>query len=271
MLKDYLKKDLIFIDPEVKGKKELFKYLSNELEKNGIVKSKKQFFSSLVKREELGNTELQPNIAIPHAHCSTVNKLFLSIVVSKKGIEYGKDNLGPVKLLFLVGCSSASPREYIKLLATVARITKIPEIIDRMTSCTQPEDVLAILSEHDLYESPLYKKEHFMMKVTLYKNDILSDVLAALIELGVNNASVVASTSLAQLISSNIPVFAGLKLYSIADDVRTSTVFAIISDETTAGKLYSILKDEGVDLEQAGNGYIKTFKVKEVIGHSDEL
>lgn len=271
MLKDYLRKELIFINPDIKNKQALFKYLAEQLENKRIVTNKKIFFNSLVERENLGNTELQANIAIPHAHCSTVNKLFLAIVTSRNGIEYGREELGPVKLLFLVGCSSSAPREYIKLLAAVARITKIPDIIGRMASCSQPEQVLQILKEHDFYDSPLYSKEQYMMKVTLYNNEILNDVLAGLIELGVNNASIVSSTSLARLISYNIPVFAGLKLYSKVDEVKTNTVFAVISDKSTASKLYSILKDEGADLENPGNGYIKIFKVKEVIGHADEL
>jgi mannitol/fructose-specific phosphotransferase system IIA component (Ntr-type) len=84
MFKDYLNEALIYINPDIKDKKGLFRFFGDELEKKGLINNKKRFIRSLQEREFIGNTELVPHIAIPHTHNSCINKMFISLVIFTK-------------------------------------------------------------------------------------------------------------------------------------------------------------------------------------------
>lgn len=271
MLKNYLKDDLIFINPAVDDKKKLFLFIAGILTKKGLITKKNRFFNSLMEREELGNTELARNTAIPHVHCSSVKKLFISIIISKTGIDYGHPDNGPAKIIYLIGCPSGNNKEYLQLLANVARMIKTPDLTNRMIECTSVKDVLNLLKAHDLYDGKFSEIDNSLLIITLYKVDWLNSVLSALVELGIGSASIITSTSLAKRLTYDIPVFAGLKLKGLTKDAETAIVFTNIPDTNLSGQLCSLLKDEGLDFEEPGNGYMQLFKVKEIIGHSDEF
>lgn len=271
MLPFYVKDDLIFINPPIKTKKELFRFLAEDLQQKGYVKNKKTFYKSLMERERLGNTELIPHIAIPHAHCPAAEKLFMSVVVSKKGIDFGNNAHGPVNVVFLFGCASSHNKDYLRLLGTTARIIRSKDFLDKASVCSSSRDLKNLLNKLDPYDSDLIYTDNKLLVITLYQQEKLTDLLWALMEVGISNASVVKSSSLGKKLAYEIPVFAGLKFKNRAKKIETTNVFVTISYDEIPRKLASILKDEGLDFEKPGNGYMQTFKIAELIGHSNEF
>jgi hypothetical protein len=97
-----------------------------------------------------------------------------------------------------------------------------------------------------------------------------SDVYSALVEVGISNASIVDSASLAQKIAYEMPVFAGLRLMSHHKSSNSILVICYLQNKKTADKLANLLKQYNIDLNKQGTGFIQLIKVEKVIGNFNE-
>ena len=271
MLKRYINRDLIVIDPPLKNKKELFKFMAEHLSHKGYVENRNDFLKALMRREEVANTEILPNVAIPHAGCSGVEQLFLFILISKAGIDYDNVALGPVNIVFLFGCDNQHNREYLRLLAKSARLLKNKEFNERIIAADSPGEILDILDEFDRETVEERPEEDYLMILTIYDNNKLHDVLTAMLEVGINNASVIKSTSMARRISYEIPVFAGLSMLSKRKSLETAVVLSTVHDKRIVSRLVSLLKELHIDLAQKGSGFLQLFRTNIIAGNVDEI
>jgi mannitol/fructose-specific phosphotransferase system IIA component (Ntr-type) len=272
MLERFINQDLIIINPKARNKKELFKEMTRHLAKKGYIESQRYFYRSLLQREQAGNTEILPNIAIPHAGCEYVENLFLMIVICKEGIDYGNPRLGAVKIIFLFGCANQHNKIYLRLLAKSARLLKNPVLSEKLLNSVHPDQIIEIIKEFDQdTEDNNMQPEHFLMLITLFKKHKLPDLLSAMLEVGIHNAAVVSSTSLARRIAYLIPVFAGLSIHSHKKSIESSLVISTITDKQIPRHLAAILKEQQIDLTEPGTGYIQLFPTKIVIGNIDEF
>jgi len=269
MWKKIIDKNLIVIDPPVKNKKELFEGMVNHAYSHDYILNEKKFLDALLEREKMANTELIQGIALPHARSSVTEKLFLSIIIIKNGIDYDNPDLGPVKIIFFFGCDNNSNKEYLQLLAKSNRLLRTTGFHSRLLACNKVEDVLALMNEYDDDVSSS-EHNHYLMIVTLNDPDRNGDVMNALVELGITNASIVEADSMAKTLAYEMPVFAGLSYMAQGKSKRSSLIMAHVEAKDTASKLAEILKENGIDLTVSGNGFIQTIKVEEVIGNFEE-
>lgn len=271
MLRKYTNEELLIINPQVKTKKDLFKLLTEHLANKGYIRNRKRFYKSLLTREQIANTEILPHIALPHAGCSEVERMFLLILISREGIDYDHPNFGKVNIIFLFGCDNRQNKEYLRLLAKSARLLKIPQFSDKLINATHKDEVLEIVEEYDKEEKEEESKDYSMMLITLFKKQKLHDLLTAMLEIGVNNAAVINSTSMARRIAYEIPVFAGLSIQSKKRSLETALVISTISEKKIPQKLVSLLKEQELDLTEPGNGFIQLIPTKIISGHIDEF
>ncbi|HDR03981.1 MAG TPA: hypothetical protein ENN84_01870 [Candidatus Marinimicrobia bacterium] len=67
--------------------------------------------------------------------------------------------------------------------------------------------------------------------IVLNNGDYLDEVLEAFLELGISGATVLDSTGMGQIISRDLPIFAGFKnAFSVAQP-SNKTIFTIVKDE----------------------------------------
>ncbi len=271
MLLDHTNQRIIYINPNVKNKKELFRFISNDLANKGLVINPTSFYVSLMDREKIGNTEFLPEIAIPHAHCTSAKKLFLTIIISKEGIDFESPVRGNAKLVLLIGCHSANNKEYLKLLANASRIVRNTDLVSKLLTCSTPDEVINLLQKDDLHNGSNNQEDKSLLVITLHKREKLADLLTSLVEMGIGNASIVSASSLSKRIAYEIPIFAGLKLRNSIKSPETNLIFATISDNKLPSQIASLMKEEGIDFNKPNNGFIQVFSLKEIIGHSDEF
>jgi len=271
MLEQFTSRNLILVNPKSTNKVDLFIEMTDVLYEQGIVSDKKAFHKSLLAREAIANTEIIPNVAIPHTGCSGVEKLFLLIVISKEGIDYDNRELGPVNIVFLFGCSSQNNREYLKLLAKSARLLNSQNFREKLVNSQSPDEVLAAICTSDCTIIDKDQKVEYLLIITLYNQGRLPALLSAIMETGINNASIINSSSMAKRIAYEIPVFAGLNLRSKKKQNQTSTVICTVSDNRTPNRLAMIMKENNLDLNRSGNGFMQIFKLKSLIGVYDEF
>ena len=271
MLTNYTTKDLIIIDPQVNSKSELFEKMVNHLYNFDYVGHKKKFLQALLAREEIANTELMEGVALPHSRSEAVEKLFLSIVIHRQGIEYDNQEMGKAKIIFFFGTSEKFNKEYLQLLARSARILKNEEFRERLLACEKPEAVILLLDQFDHEEvGNTDIKTNFLMLLTLHQGQKTNDVLSSLVEMGVTNASIINIETLSSKISHDLPVFSSLYYDNKKKHKNSVLITCQISELSLASKLAKVLQKNGIDLTIKGNGHIQIIQSDVSIGNPEE-
>jgi mannitol/fructose-specific phosphotransferase system IIA component (Ntr-type) len=270
MWKKIIDRNLIVINPAVKNKTELFEGLVNHAYNQDYIRNKKKFLEALIEREEMANTELAPGIALPHARTNATEKLFISIVIFKQGLDYDNPEMGPVKIIFFFGCNELQNKEYLQVLAKSNRILKQKSFREKLLKCETVDEVVDLLSEFEDEEQSDEESSNYLLILTLNDTSKTEEVMSAMVELGITNASILDATSMAKKLAYEMPVFAGLSYMAQGKSKHSSLIFAHIEYREIARKLANLLKENGIDLYKTGVGFIQTIKVDDVIGNFEE-
>jgi mannitol/fructose-specific phosphotransferase system IIA component (Ntr-type) len=271
MLSHYTNKDLIIIEPQVKDKDELFEKMVNHLYNLDYILHKNSFLKALKDREEVSNTELMPGVALPHSRSDSVQKLFLSIVLIKDGIDFGNPEMGKAKIIFFFGTTDKFNKEYLQLLAKSARLLKNEEFQEKLLLCNEAGQVLQLIDHYDKPDAEVTEsKTHYLMLITLHDAHRLDDLLTYLVELGITNASVLDSISLSNRITLDIPVFSGTYYADKKKHKESEIVMCLINDQSIAYRLSDLLKENNIDFHKKGTGYIQLIETSMLIGNPDE-
>ncbi len=133
MLDKLLSVDRIILDMKAGNKDEALKEL---LEKAQLPEDKEAVvLDALKKRESIGSTGIGKGIAIPHTRSIVLDKVYLVVGRSKKGVNFDALDDRPVHLFFLL---CAPPQDigttYLVMLGKIAQIarklTKSQEYMD---------------------------------------------------------------------------------------------------------------------------------------------
>lgn len=270
MWKDIINEDMIIIDPKVNDKDDLFEKMVNHVYNHDLIKSKNNFLKALQKREQVSNTELMDGIAIPHARSETVSNLFLSIIIIKDGIDYENAEKGAAKIIFFFGCDEKHNKEYLQLLAKSNRLLKMSSFQEQLLKCNTSSDVMKLLEKYEAEHTAEDINEKYLMIVTIHKTDFTSDVLSTMVEMGITDASLVESTSMARKLAYEMPIFAGLSYLSQNKSKESNLILAVIKNPRLAKRLYDLLKDNGIDFGQKGNGFIQLIRIEAILGDYEE-
>ena len=270
MWSNYINKDLITLNPVVKGKDELFSKMVNHAYNLDLIVKNDEFLSVLKERESKGNTQIMKDVALPHARSIHVEKLFMQIVVFRDGFDYGNSDLGDVRLVFFFGSPDNNNKEYLQLIAKSSRLLRNKEFRDGIINAVTPEDIMAVLNRHDSEEAKFKRTDYYTMKVIIHDEEMTNEVLSALAELGVTNGTISECTSIARKIAYEIPVFAGFGYLNDEKSTKTVCIESIINNRDISTKLYRILRENNIDLNNPNTGYIKLTRVEEIIGNTEE-
>ncbi|MGC8894937.1 MAG: PTS sugar transporter subunit IIA [candidate division WOR-3 bacterium] len=123
MLDKLLSVDRIILDMKAGNKDEALKEL---LEKAQLPEDKEAVvLDALKKRESIGSTGIGKGIAIPHTRSIVLDKVYLVVGRSKKGVNFDALDDRPVHLFFLL---CAPPQDigttYLVLLGKIAQIAR---------------------------------------------------------------------------------------------------------------------------------------------------
>lgn len=270
MWKEILDKNLIIINPEISSKKELFEKMVNHVYNHDYIMNQKKFLEALWNREEMSSTELIPEVAFPHARSKVVEKLFVCIIIIKDGIDYHNPELGPAKIIFFFGSSEKYNKIYLQLLAKSSRILKEPDFRAQILKAQTRDEIYEILIAQDEEETESKEDDNYLMILTLNDINKMNEVLSSMVEVGITNASIVDTISMAKKLSYEMPIFAGLSYMSQGKSKRSNVIMCYITRKDIAYKLRSLLKKNGVDLDKIGTGFIQLVKVDSIIGNFEE-
>ncbi|HPO49678.1 MAG TPA: PTS sugar transporter subunit IIA [Spirochaetota bacterium] len=268
MLNNVIEKDLIFINPAIKNKEELFSFISQKAEKKGLVSSSKEFQDGLFERENQVTTELKPGIAIPHAKIEGVKKIFCSLMISKKGIKFSGGFSKGAEIIFIIGSPLNDPN-YLKVLGAIARLLDKEEFINDLKKSEVVDDVLKAIQKHGGTKKEEEGKTKYLVSLSINVNYSIKSLSALFLEVGIRQPILYTGEYIYAKMNFGLPMigFAGMGVKGQMTDNKT--IQGICDDVESVSKLNSLLKDVGIDLSKPGVGSLYSVELHNFYGGAD--
>ena len=107
------------------------------------------YVNGMLAREETMSTYLGEGVAIPHGQYDNREEIFetgISVLQIPAGILWEEDEDDEEKAYLVIGIA-ASKDEHVGVLAKLAEAIEEEEIVEKLRTTTDPEEVLAILGD----------------------------------------------------------------------------------------------------------------------------
>jgi hypothetical protein len=111
----------------------------------------------------------------------------------------------------------------------------------------------------------------YLLLITLNKEEYLDDVLSCLVELGIQDATIVETQSMENALAYKIPIFAGLRFQLGGGKPYSKTILAVTDNKNVGKEIISMLKEIDINFEEEGTGRIITIKIESVLGSVPEI
>jgi PTS system nitrogen regulatory IIA component len=139
--------------------KEVLEQLTEPLEGQDLIKDNTAYLQKLVDRENLHSTAIAPHVAIPHARSPAtagLKRSALVVGICPEGTDFNADDQSKTHVFLLI-CSE-DDMVHLRLLAKISKLLSKPKVIDRLITCKNSEQVIALLSETE-WKIALSKEE----------------------------------------------------------------------------------------------------------------
>lgn len=105
-----------------------------------------------------------------------------------------------------------------------------------------------------------------LLVCVINKPELLDDVLAGFLEVGIPGCTVIDSKGMGKIVSQDIPIFSGFK--GLFPGVRESnfTIFSLIKEKETLENAIRVVQAVYGDFEQPSSGILFTVPVSRVVG-----
>ena len=103
------------------------------------------------------------------------------------------------------------------------------------------------------------------MVIILNRVEYLEDLLAAFLEIGISGATVLNSVGMGQIISKNIPIFAGLSDAFPGSSPSNRTILAVV-EERQVKRMARMVEEVCGSLDEPGTGLMVSLSLDEVLG-----
>lgn len=104
----------------------------------------------------------------------------------------------------------------------------------------------------------------------LNKEEQLESLLEGFIEIGISGATIIDSIGMGHVLSSDVPIFAGLRFMFAGSRPYNKTIISVIKDEKIDPLKELIEKILG-PLEKSGSGILLLLDVADVVGLKPEI
>ena len=148
-LREFFSLDAVELDLKGSAKDDVLKELIGLLKLDE--KSDSMLFKMLKRRENLGSTGIGRGIAIPHCRSLVVNKLRVAFGRKPGGVDFKAMDDKPVHFLFLIVAPPLEvSNQYLPVLGKIAQFGKEPDVPQKLSQLTTPEDFMKLLADKQL-------------------------------------------------------------------------------------------------------------------------
>ncbi|ETR68506.1 MAG: PTS system, nitrogen regulatory IIA component [Candidatus Magnetoglobus multicellularis str. Araruama] len=145
---DVLDKKAIIPDLKSTDKKGVLQELSRPISEL-INVTQEDLMDVLIERERLGSTGIGNGIGIPHGKMKNLDKLALSLGISRQGIDFESIDGRPTHLFFLLITPEKSTGIHLKLLAHISRILRNEMFKQKLMKAHTADELYRIIDDLD--------------------------------------------------------------------------------------------------------------------------
>ena len=99
----------------------------------------------------------------------------------------------------------------------------------------------------------------------------LEEVLEGFLEVGVTGATIIDTVGMGQILSTEVPIFAGFRSMFRGATTVNKTIFSVIDEAGKVNEVLGIIDEVCGSLEEPGNGIVFTIPIENVRGLMPEL
>ena len=101
--------------------------------------------------------------------------------------------------------------------------------------------------------------------------DKLDEILEGFLEIGVTGATVIDTVGMGQILSSDVPIFAGFRSLFRGASAVNKTIMSVIRDPDIIPEIMQIIEEAVGSLDEPGSGIAFTVPISDVRGLMPEL
>ncbi|MFH1879145.1 MAG: PTS sugar transporter subunit IIA [Candidatus Omnitrophota bacterium] len=148
---ELLNKDAVSVDLKSKDKETILSELVSLLVSAGNIKKTDtaDVLKKLKERENLGSTGIGKGVAIPHAKCPKVKKMFSAFGISKEGLDFKSLDGEKTYIFFLLVAPGETPGPHLKALAKISRLLDDKFVRDRLRMAKNAQEIFKIVKEEE--------------------------------------------------------------------------------------------------------------------------
>jgi fructose-specific phosphotransferase system IIA component len=149
ILGQFIGQDFIVTQLASVKKSEVIEELIDCFVQNGVVTDKGQFKKTIEEREKLQSTGIGGGVAIPHGRSDSVRELKVVFGRSVAGIDFEALDDQPVHLIFMIAAPKKIHREYLQIVAKIARLLKSKVMRQALLKANTTREVIELIRDFD--------------------------------------------------------------------------------------------------------------------------
>ncbi len=111
----------------------------------------------------------------------------------------------------------------------------------------------------------------YLLIIILNQEDLLAEIMEVLVGLGVTDATVIQSQSMAKVLAYEVPIFAGLRFQTQGQRKYSKTILVLTEEKRLADEVVKLLHEMDVDLTAPEVGRVITLELESALGTPSEL
>jgi len=149
MVSDVLAKEFIMPNLVSAEKRELLDEMSGNVSELVGGLDREGLLEVLLEREKLGSTGIGHGVAIPHARIKGVERVIVSMGISKQGVDFQSMDNKPVHIFFLIIAPEQSSAVHLKVLSGISRLLKDAAFRNKLMKAESRDDIYNTIVEED--------------------------------------------------------------------------------------------------------------------------
>jgi PTS system nitrogen regulatory IIA component len=145
-LKDYISLNRVLFTSAT-TKEDVIDELIRVSKEDGKITDVKTFKEALLHRESIMSTGIGYGVAVPHVKLPQISDFFITIGINKKGVDWESLDSKPAHLIFLIAGPDSKQEQYLRILARLTLIVKIPERREKILKLGTKYEVFELFSQ----------------------------------------------------------------------------------------------------------------------------
>lgn len=271
-LTDAVMVESIEINLRARTKEDLFTEMVALLKKNPALGdvAGSTVLKALNEREKTATTGVGKEVGIPHGKILGLSNIAAAIGVSKRGIEYGSVDGLPVRFVVAMVAPPEESRNYLRILAKVARLLSDPSFTESLVTASSPAEIHdRIRTMETAVTAVTTTEEQRMLLFELRDPDYFDAVVEYFTEVGGTSATVLDARNVEGFLTK-VPLFSDFSRV-FTEGQTFGHIFLLSIDKGAVERFVAGLEEIVGDLAEEGRGIVVTFPLDYVKGMPSKL